>query len=277
MTYDQYEMLTTRLNPPPAVPPRFLLDYNPPSMKHWGYKMFHSRQFPDGRPVPEKDFARVLMNPMDNKNNISPSLFVTLNNLSGNKRLRFLEGRYTQEEGNLWSRKIIKYNPAPVTLVKCAIGVDPSGSKDGDEIGIIAAGLGSDDNFYVLDDYSLHGTPNEWRDEVKRAYTTHMADSIAAERNYGGDMVEAVITDMGRDKMNVVMVNASRGKAVRAEPIAALYSRGKVFHVKEFVALEEELCTWKEGDKSPNRMDALVWALTKVAGKSLGEPNIRCL
>ncbi len=266
ISYDTYETVTTRLNAPRGVPSKMWMDYNPPSKRHWGYKIFHNRKFPDGRPVPKDDYGWLKMNPRDNADNLDPSYFDTLDNLSLSKRVRFRDGEYGLEEGALWKREWIKYKPAPPTLVKVVIGVDPSGSVLGDEIGIIGAGLDEEGKKYILADYSLHASPQEWGEEAVRLYNTLSADVIAAEKNFGGEMVTAVITQFGLKAVNVKLVKASRAKAVRAEPISAMYERGEVFHVKELTALEDELCTWKPGidKKSPNRLDAVVWALTEI-------------
>lgn len=269
ITYDSYETIVTRLNPPRGVPPRCLIDYNPPSKTHWGYKIFHKHVFPDGREVPETDYTYIKMNPEDNAENNSENYMLILNNLSGRKRRRFLHGEYGDEEGALWKRGWFKYAPAPEGMTRVAIGVDPSGSKRGDEIGIISAGE-KDGKYYVTEDYSLHGTPKEWRDEVVAAYDNQKADVVAAEKNYGGDMVESTITDFGRNSVNVKLVNATRGKVVRAEPISAMYEKGLVYHVKPFPELEDELCTTNFEDlkDSPNRLDGLVWVLTELASES---------
>lgn len=273
ITYDTYETVMTRLNPPQGVPSRVWLDYNPPSTRHWGYKIFHERKFPDGRAVPEGDYAWLKMNPVDNRDNLSPEYFDTLDNLSISKRIRFRDGEYGTEEGALWERKWIAYQVAPETLIRVVVGVDPSGSAAGDEVGIIVAGIDAAGHGYTLADYSMHGSPQEWGEEVCKAYDTFGADVVAAEKNFGGDMVEAVITDQGKRQVNVKLVNASRGKAVRAEPISAKYQKGEIKHVKEFPALEDELCTWKPAidKRSPNRLDANVWAHTELAegGESL--------
>lgn len=276
--FSAYETVVTRLNAKKGVPLRFWMDQNPGSIQHWAYKIFHNRKFPDGRPVPKDDFACLKMNPSDNAANLSEAFFANLNNLSISKRLRFRDGEYGTEEGALWDRQWFRYGQAPVTLLRVVVGVDPSGSAGGDEVGIIVAGIDEEGTIWILADYSLQGSPKEWRDEVISAYDTYQADAIVAEKNFGGEMVEAVITDMGRANVNVILVSASRGKAVRAEPISALYEknvppkghdgewRAKVVHVKEFPALEDELCTWKPmvDTESPNRLDALVWAATEL-------------
>ena len=268
IVYDSYEMLGTRLNAK-GVPLRVLIDYNPPSTQHWGYKIFHKRKFPDGREVPKDDYAVIKMNPSDNIQNISEQYIKYLETLSISKRKRFLMGEYGTDEGSLWKREWINYKKQALELVRVVVGVDPSGSVEGDEIGIIVVAQGNDNKKYVLADYSLHGTPQEWSSEVIAAYDKYQADCIVAEKNYGGDMVEATITQMGTRNVNVELVTATRGKVVRAEPISAMYERGEVFHVEPLMELEDELCTWKplEDKKSPNRLDALVWALTNLSSE----------
>lgn len=272
LSFDAYETVVTRVNPPRGVKRRIIIDYNPPSIRHWGYQIFHTRKYPDGRPVPNNDFAWLKMNPMDNVKNLNEGFIAGLDNLSISKRKRFRDGEYGTEEGALWDREWIKYGTPPETLIRVVVGVDPSGSSAGDEVGIVVAGQDENLKYWVLADYSLQGSPREWREEVIRAYTDYKADVIVAEKNYGGEMVEAVITDMGRSDVNVQMVDATRGKAVRAEPISAKYEQGDVYHAKEFVSLEDEFCTWKPDlDKdSPNRLDAAVWALTELAGTGGG-------
>ena len=215
------------------------------------------------------------MNPADNVQNISDEYIINLEQLSGRKRKRFLHGEYGDEEGTLWKREWFKYGKLPATMRRVVVGVDPSGSKTGDEIGIIVAGKCIDGKYWVIRDHSLHGTPKEWGAEVGFAYDNNSADAAVAEKNFGGDMVESTITQFDTKQINVKMVTASRGKQVRAEPISALYERGLVYHVEMFPALEDELvCTnFEDLKESPNRLDALVWALTDLASED--ELNIR--
>lgn len=173
----------------------------------------------------------------------------------------------------LWDRDIINKNrlmKAP-ELLRVVVGVDPPGSPT-NECGIVAAGSGyipDDDrlHFFVVDDTSLLGSPNEWGRAVVTCYYRNLADRILGERNYGGDMVKSTIQNVD---INVPYgdVSATRGKAVRAEPVAALYEQGRVHHIGEFSALEDELCTWvpNSGMSSPNRLDALVWSITGIMG-----------
>jgi len=148
-------------------------------------------------------------------------------------------------------------------LTRVVVAVDPSGSAEGDAVGVMVAGKGRDGHAYVLSDRTLNGTPGQWARAVVRAYHEHQADRVVAEKNYGGEMVEAVIRTQDA-KVSYKGITATRGKEVRAEPVAALYEQRLVHHVGEFSALEDEMTTWKPGGKSPNRMDALVWALTEL-------------
>lgn len=268
ISYDSYETIRTRLNPPRGVPGRMMLDYNPPSIQHWGYKIFHTRRFPDGGPVPEDDFQWLKMNPADNLENISESYLKTLETLSVAKRKRFVDGDYSLDSGSLWRRSWIKYGEAPSDLHRIVVGVDPSGSVDGDEVGIVVAGSNGQE-YWILDDYSCHGTPAEWAAEVGAAYEKWHADLVVAEKNYGGDMVDHTIRT-ACPGINVRLVNSSRGKIVRAEPISALYEHGQVTHRIPFLELEDEYCIYEPGsDFSPGHLDAAVFALTELSGAGI--------
>jgi phage terminase large subunit-like protein len=173
----------------------------------------------------------------------------------------------TDNPGALWKRdqidktRVIK---APETLARVVVGVDPTASATGSEAGIVTAGLQGLD-YYTLGDDSRHGSPQEWATAAVTAYYLHKADVIVAEKNNGGDMVMAVIKQVDPN-VNVKLVWASRGKATRAEPIAAIAEQGRDHHVGVFPALEDELCMWMPGDESPNRLDAKVWAMTELSG-----------
>jgi len=262
--FDSHETLMTRLNPEQGMRALNIIDYNPPSVHHWGYSIFHKGTFPDGRPVPPELYAAIKMNPIDNRENLSDGYIEeTLANLSGMKRKRFLDGEYGDDIGKLWKREWIKYKPELPDLTRIVVAVDPTGTKSGDECGIIVAGvLGQE--YFILDDYSLHGTAAEWAGEVAKAYEYWKADAVVAEANYGGDMVKAVINTQAPNA-RVKLVTATRGKVVRAEPISALYERGKVWHNRTMQELEDEMCSYDPDiSASPNRMDALVWAVTEL-------------
>lgn len=267
ISYEAFELTLTRLNPPRGLRGKLIIDYNPPSIQHWGYKIFHKREFPDGRPVPEKDFQRIKMNPSDNLQNISKEYLETLQNLSEVKRRRFMDGDYSLDSGSLWKRAWIKYKKDIPQMWRVVVGVDPSGTTDGDEVGIIVVGQ-HEQEYYVLDDFSCNGTPAQWSSEVAAAYKKWKADVVVAEKNYGGDMVEATITN-ACPGINVRLVTSSRGKIIRAEPVSALYEHEKVYHRTLFNDLEDEMCIYEPGMESPNRMDALVFAFTEMTGEGV--------
>jgi hypothetical protein len=185
-------------------------------------------------------------------------------------RMEIMAEDIDEAPGALWKRaNLDKYrvDKAP-ELVRIVIGIDPSGTDKttSDEAGIIVCGLDSKGDGYVLEDLSGIYTPNAWSYKAVSAYIEWEADRIVAEVNYGGDMVETIIRNLSHD-VSYKSVTASRGKYVRAEPIAAFYERGKVHHVGNFNKLEDEMCLWLPGDKSPNRMDALVWCFTDLMAK----------
>lgn len=166
----------------------------------------------------------------------------------------------------LWNRDIIDHVTSHPELSRIVVGVDPPGGAT--EAGIIAGGIAKVDGTvhgYILADKSRYGSPAQWGSEAVSVYHVLKADRVVGEKNFGGDMVENVITTID-DKVSFKAVHASRGKAVRAEPIVALYEKGRVHHVGEFQALEDEQCNWVPGESSwsPNRVDALVWVLAEL-------------
>jgi phage terminase large subunit-like protein len=167
--------------------------------------------------------------------------------------------------GALWSREMIEsariYTKVP-EFDNIVVGVDPSATSEGDDAGIIVAAR-KRNQYFILDDKTIQGSPETWARAAVSAYSIHLANNIVAESNQGGEMVASVIRQVDENIM-VNLVHASRGKSTRAEPIAAVYEQGRVHHIGNFSLLEDEMCQWVPGDKSPNRMDALVWALTEL-------------
>jgi predicted phage terminase large subunit-like protein len=176
----------------------------------------------------------------------------------------------TDTPGALWTYAMFEdRRPAP-DLARVVVAIDPAvtATSESDDTGIVVAGLGVDGRGYVLADRSCRLSPNGWARRALAAYDTFHADRLVAEVNNGGDMVEATLRTVWRDSQRGGMlpytkVHASRGKVTRAEPVAALYEQGRVSHVRVFEDLEEQLTTWTpESGTSPDRLDALVWALT---------------
>lgn len=188
-----------------------------------------------------------------------------------------LEGEVLDDiPGALWTRDCIDNNrrtAAPKDLQRIVIAVDPAttSNEGSDETGLVAVGIGKDiDGYsrgYVLADRSLRGTPDEWARAAVSLYREYEADRIVAEKNQGGEMVEAVIKAVDRN-VPVTLVHASRGKHVRAEPISALYEQGRVHHVGRFDELEDQMCLFSRdydrANGSPDRVDALVWGLAAL-------------
>lgn len=173
--------------------------------------------------------------------------------------------------GAIWSRLIIHQNrraEAPV-MDRIVVAVDPAVSSESgsDEHGIIVAGMGADQRGYVLDDVSMRGTPRQWADRAIAAFDRYEADAVVIEVNQGGDMVRHTLNS-ARPGLPIIEVRATRGKHVRAEPIASLYEFGRVSHVGTFAPLEDQMTQMTaggyEGHGSPDRVDALVWAFTEL-------------
>jgi len=259
--------------------PRMYYDCNPPSKGHWTYKLFVAGQDPETKQPIERpgDYQCYQINPRDNLANLPAGYLDTLGALSTRLQRRFLAGEFADENPqalfrvediDLWR---VTDGKTP-DLIRVAIGVDPSGSgdvdnADNDEIGIVAAGLGTDGNAYVLEDCSVKAGPATWGKVATTAYERHEANVVVGEANYGGAMVQHVI-QTARPRTPYKAVTATRGKALRAEPFSALYEQGKVRHVGYFPELEDELAGLSTigytGSGSPNRADALVWALAEL-------------
>ncbi|MBU1173015.1 MAG: ATP-binding protein, partial [Proteobacteria bacterium] len=124
---------------------------------------------------------------------------------------------------------------------------------------------GADGQGYVISDDSVQGSPDTWARAAVLAYHDNKADGIVAESNQGGEMVKGTIHTVDPE-VPVTLVHASRGKATRAEPVAARYEQGKIHHVGTYPILENEMCLWIPGQPSPNRMDALVWVVSSLFG-----------
>jgi phage terminase large subunit-like protein len=179
-------------------------------------------------------------------------------------------------EGALWTIAGIDEDRVELgqlpDLIRIVVGVDPSGGDgDGnDEQGIVVAGLGVDAELYVLADRSCKLSPHGWASRAAGAFHEFGADRVIAEINFGGQMVEHTMKSVDK-AAPVKVISASRGKVQRAEPIAALYEQHKVHHVGAMPKLEDQMTTWTPADgTSPDRMDALVWALTELTGGGQG-------
>ena len=212
----------------------------------------------------------------DNKENLAPSALKMLEEKYSGTRLGRQElyaEVLTDVEGALWNYKDIettriKKDELP-NMERIVVSIDPAvtNKQTSDETGIIVAGKGIDNRYYILKDCSVKTTPEKWMRKAIDEYYLHDADRIIAEVNNGGDLVEKLLRTIDKD-ISYKAVRATRGKTVRAEPISALYEQKKVSHVGIFNELEEQLCSYTGGTKSPDRFDALVWALSELSTSS---------
>jgi predicted phage terminase large subunit-like protein len=224
-----------------------------------------------------KDVAVTRDTTFANSANLAPSFLEAIRKRYENTRLgrQELNAELLEDvAGALWSRAMIDdaalKTPLP-DMARVVVAVDPSGTAgaldEGDSIGIVVAGKGVDGNAYVLADRSCKLSPDGWGRRAVDAYREFKADRIVAEKNFGGAMVEHVIRTVDRN-VSYREVTASRGKVQRAEPVAALYEQGRVKHAHSFPELEDEMCAMTSdgyaGDGSPDRCDALVWALSEL-------------
>ena len=179
-------------------------------------------------------------------------------------------------EGSLWSRDMIessmvRYNEKLPSFKRIVIAVDPAvtANKRSDETGVVVCAEDFQGKYYILNDLSGKYSPDAWAKKVVEAYESYKADKVIAEVNNGGDLVERVVKTVDRN-VNYKSVRATRGKFVRAEPIAALYEQKRVRHLNRFNLLEDQLCSYNPEitSQSPDRLDALVWGLTELSARS---------
>lgn len=258
-------------------------DFNPPSKRHWTYQRFIMKRDPFSKMAVERpqDYGFYLINPADNTQNLDEGYIRLLESMPTKERNRFLLGQFADDaDGALWTDELLHQqrhlggDDLPQWL-RIIIAVDPSGCSGpedtrSDEIGITVIALGTDSKAYVLEDLSARYSPESWGKVVAEAFDRHNADRVIGEKNFGGDMVRAIIHAANPD-IPYREVNASRGKVVRAEPVAALYEMGKVIHVGYFTELEDQMCSMNQsgyvGLKSPDRLDSLVWGITELFPK----------
>jgi phage terminase large subunit-like protein len=183
-----------------------------------------------------------------------------------------LEGELLEDTpGALWKLGMFDVEgfrveaPEPDKLLRTVVAIDPAttAGDESDETGIIVAALGKDKQGYVLQDLSGRYSPNEWANIAVAAYDRWHADRVIIETNQGGDMAKGTLRTV-RDTLPIKTIHAKQGKRVRAEPVAALYEQNRVHHARGLGKLEEQLTSWVAGGDSPDRLDALVYALTEL-------------
>ena len=220
------------------------------------------------------------INPEGNKENLDPAFLESLRNLPERQRKRFYLGQYGDAgEAALWTSELIDQqrilDASKFTadfFIRIVVIIDPSGADDiedttADEIGIGVVGLGRDGCAYIMEDLTVKASPAEWGKIATDAYDRHDADCIVGESNFGGAMVRHVV-QTAKPGVPYKEVTASRGKHLRAEPVAALYEQRKVWLLGRFPDLEDEMVAMTTagytGSKSPNRLDWMVWGVTEL-------------
>jgi predicted phage terminase large subunit-like protein len=272
-------LIVTRLAQNCGLALKCYYDCNPPTRAHWAHRLFIEKReavAPYAALKNSDAYAAIQMNPKDNEANLPATYLTELQSLPARERARFWLGQWGDVgENALWTFEGIesyRVTSRP-DLQRIIVGIDPSGTKGngGDYVGIVVVGLGLDGHAYVLEDASVKAPPGVWGRVAVTAFERHAADCIVAEINFGGSMVEAVVRAAAAEaKLHIRYkeVRASRGKIVRAEPVATLYEQGKVHHVGAFPALEDQLTAFTTagymGDGSPDRADALIWGLTEL-------------
>lgn len=217
----------------------------------------------------------------DNRANLAPGFVQELIQIYEGTRLgrQELYAELLEDvPGALWNRDLLEHNrvsKAPeLKLVGVAIDPAVTATDESNETGIIVGGVGENGHGYVIEDGSGRYSPEAWAARAIRAYHIHEANAIIAEVNNGGDLVRSVIFNKD-STVRYEAVRATRGKYTRAEPVAQLYEQGKIHHVGVFGNLEDQMCTWVPGEVSPDRIDALVWLMTKLmlVGKRRKSPG----
>lgn len=264
VTEADWTMLSGRLRWPDVPYTQLAGATNPADPKHWLIERFRRGE------------GRVLLQASTTENRFLPQGYLDrMAGLTGIYRERYVKGEWIALSGGLFDPAWIRMSQAPVhvntttlkpelNLQRVVVAVDPAvtAEKHSDETGIVVAGI-QDDHAYVLADLSGRMAPHVWAERVVAAYHEFKADRIVAEVNNGGDLVANTIKGFDAN-VPVTSVTASRGKITRAEPVANLYGMGKVSHTQDYPELVSQMIGYDGKGSSPDRLDALVWALTDL-------------
>lgn len=259
---------------------KMLFDLNPTVQSSWEYQLFVKNVVPaDGSPLPEhiaKQYHYQIINASDNADNLPKDYFDIFASMSQAQRLRDEHGQWSVDNPNaLFDIQNIRRDGQidPSELSEIVVAIDPAATshKNSDRTGIIVAGRDQDGHYHVIEDASMKAKPERWAQRAIDLYHKYEADFVVAEKNMGGDMVETVLrAAKGSATVPIKLVHASRGKRVRAEPVSVLYEHQKVFHAVGLGDLEQEMIEFDAPSfrGSPDRVDALVWALTHLSKQS---------
>lgn len=225
-------------------------------------------------------------NTFENTANLSKAFFNRVINKYEGTRLgqQELYAKLLSDNPNaLWDRDVLKEKrlkrseaPDIDDLERIVVSIDPAttSNEKSDETGITVGGIDKYNRGYLIEDLSCKKSPNKWAEVAVEAYHDYKADRIIAEANNGGDLVESVIKTVD-SSVAYKKINASRGKHTRAEPVAALYEQGKIYHVGFFGKLEDQYCNWIPGEESPDRLDSAVWLFTDLLLNNKGYKKVK--
>lgn len=292
ISFSSRNKAVTRLAQSSGLKLKMLYDCNPPPKSHWLYKVFVLKIDPlTGEELKDPhNYVSTLLNPKDNAANLPKETIELLENMTERDRKRFLDGEWAEAVANaLWPEGSIKRIKKPVShlewkqlehrLRRVVISCDPSGCDsdeevNNDEIGIVAAGLLDCGTVIVLQDETGYYTPANWAKACVNMYHRWRADVILGETNFGGPLVVSNIK-AADPNVNVKKITVSRGKHIRAEPVANKYETEEVKHLGYFPELENEMQQFStsgyKGSKSPNRADAMVTAISELFGLGVDE------
>jgi predicted phage terminase large subunit-like protein len=279
VTWPSAEIVHSRVAQKCGLPLKILYAENPPLVTHWSYRLFVQKRAAESphKPIehPQR-WAAIQVNPVDNADHLEEFYLEGLRSGSARQKLRFYDGRFGDAgESALWTLEMIERNrvkKAPAQFQKIGVAIDPSGTKGGDgrdHVGIIVGGLGLDGHCYILEDASVQAPPAVWGRVVMNCVERYDAEFVCIETKFGGEMAVAVVqaaaADVGR-RVPIHEVTASRGKVIRAEPVATLYEQNRVHHVGSFTELEDQMASFSTtgylGSGSPDRADAAIWLVT---------------
>lgn len=254
---------------------RIICILNPTYKTHWTYQRFFKRpNVPHNFNGVHDGVTYIFTSYLDNRRNLPESFLEQADRTKRQNQLRYnhlFMGEWLDDsEGILWNRAMIERCrvDAKPNLTRIVVAIDPATTKTmaSDETGIVVAGKGENGHTYILEDLSGRYSPTEWANVAASAVKRWEADCIVAEKNQGGEMVETVIRQVDK-QTRVKLVTATKGKAVRAEPVYSLYEQGRVWHVGHHPQLENQMVTFNPdaNSESPDRVDALVWGLTELS------------
>ncbi|MDR2794531.1 MAG: terminase family protein [Holosporaceae bacterium] len=219
------------------------------------------------------DVVTVKGTSLENSNNLSPTFMKQLEYLKGTRlEAQEIYAEIVDENSNtLWAWEDLEkcHKDSPHFMNNVVIGVDPAmtNNVDSDETGIIVAGMDGFGKAYVLDDLSISAAPDVWAKRVVSAYHKYSARLIVIERNAGGDLLENLLKSIDAS-VKIKTVYAHKSKIARAEPIVVLYQKKMIFHARQFQKLETQMATYEPKSRSPDRLDAMVWAMTELFNTS---------